>query len=104
MKIKKEHILLICILLTGIAARILKFEDPAIVMDTVAFSRLGKNLIENGSYVFEPGDPLFIHVTAKARRGDVRHYLFRLLIPAVEYNAGFGWQSQVLHWWESPGF
>jgi len=39
---------------------------------------------EDGRYVFEPGDPIFIHVTAKARRGDVSHYLFRLLIPAVE--------------------
>ena len=52
MKISKEKILLICILLTGIAARIIKFDDPSIVMDTVAFSRLGKNLIETGRYVF----------------------------------------------------
>jgi 4-amino-4-deoxy-L-arabinose transferase-like glycosyltransferase len=52
MKIKKEHILLTGILFIGIAARIIKFEDPIMVLDTVAFSRLGKNLIEYGRYVF----------------------------------------------------
>jgi 4-amino-4-deoxy-L-arabinose transferase-like glycosyltransferase len=72
MKIKKEYILLACILVIGIVARILKFGDPAMVMDTVAFSRLGKNLIESGRYVFgenynmgiffPPGYPFFIGV------------------------------------------
>ncbi len=72
MKIKKEHILLTSVLLIGIIARIIKFDDPAIVMDTVAFSRLGKNLIESGSYVFgenynmgvffPPGYPFFIGI------------------------------------------
>jgi len=52
MKVKKEHILLICILSIGIIARIVKFVDPGIVMDTVVFSRLGKNLIEFGRYSF----------------------------------------------------
>ncbi|RJR19633.1 MAG: hypothetical protein C4581_04645 [Nitrospiraceae bacterium] len=70
MKIKKEHIVLACILLIGIIARILKFNDPAFVLDTVAFSRLGKNLVEYGRYTFgenynmgvffPPGYPLFI--------------------------------------------
>jgi 4-amino-4-deoxy-L-arabinose transferase-like glycosyltransferase len=52
MRIKKEHIWLFSILLIGIVSRILKFQDSAMVMDTVAFSRLGKNLIEYGRYVF----------------------------------------------------
>jgi 4-amino-4-deoxy-L-arabinose transferase-like glycosyltransferase len=72
MKIKKEYILLACILLVGIIVRIIKFADPAIVMDTVAFSRLGKNLIESGRYVFgenynmgvffPPGYPVFVGI------------------------------------------
>jgi 4-amino-4-deoxy-L-arabinose transferase-like glycosyltransferase len=52
MKIKKEHIILALILLIGVISRIIKFDDPAMVMDTVAFSRLGKNLIEYGRYIF----------------------------------------------------
>ncbi len=70
MKIRKEHFLLILILIVGAILRILKFSDPAIEMDVVAFSRLGKNLIENGKYVFgenynmgvffPPGYPIFI--------------------------------------------
>lgn len=52
MKIKKEHIQLICILLIGIAARLMKFGDQAIVTDSVAYSRLGKHFIEYGRYVF----------------------------------------------------
>ena len=52
MKIKKEHLILAGILIIGVIARVLKFEDPAMVMDTVAFSRLGKNLIEFGRYAF----------------------------------------------------
>jgi 4-amino-4-deoxy-L-arabinose transferase-like glycosyltransferase len=70
MRFKKEHIWLICILIAGIIARIIKFSDPAFVLDTVAFSRLGKNLIEYGRYnfgenynmgvFFPPGYPFFI--------------------------------------------
>lgn len=52
MKIKKEYLLLAIILLIGVVARIIKFDDPDLVMDTVAYSRLGKNLIESGKYVF----------------------------------------------------
>jgi 4-amino-4-deoxy-L-arabinose transferase-like glycosyltransferase len=72
MKIKREHLILACILIVGIAARIIKFGDPAMVMDTVAFSRLGKNLVEYGRYVFgenynmgvffPPGYPFFIGI------------------------------------------
>lgn len=70
MNIKREHILLTCIMLVGIIVRIIKFNDPAFVLDTVAFSRLGKNLVEYGRYnfgenynmgvFFPPGYPLFI--------------------------------------------
>ena len=52
MKIKKEHLLLAFIVVIGVIARIIKLEDPGMVMDTVAFSRLGKNLIEFGRYAF----------------------------------------------------
>ena len=72
MKIRKEHILLTTILFIGVIARIIKFNAPVIVMDTVAFSRLGKNLIESGRYVFgenynmgvffPPGYPFFIGI------------------------------------------
>ena len=72
MKMKKEHVYLIAILLAGIVARIIKFDDPAIVMDTVSFTRLAKNLIEFGNYVFgenynmgvffPPGYPFFVGV------------------------------------------
>ena len=58
------------ILLVGIIVRVIKFNDPAFVLDTVAFSRLGKNLVEYGRYnfgenynmgvFFPPGYPLFI--------------------------------------------
>ena len=70
MKRKRELIVLASILLIGIIARIIKFDDPAFVLDTVAFSRLGKNLVEYGRYTFgenynmgvffPPGYPLFI--------------------------------------------
>lgn len=70
MNFKKEHIILIGILTVGIIVRILKFNDPAFVLDTVAFSRLGKNLVEYGRYnfgenynmgvFFPPGYPFFI--------------------------------------------
>jgi 4-amino-4-deoxy-L-arabinose transferase-like glycosyltransferase len=70
MNFKREHVLLAGILLVGIIARIIKFNDPAFVLDTVAFSRLGKNLVEYGRYnfgenynigvFFPPGYPFFI--------------------------------------------
>lgn len=70
MNLKREHAFLMFILLVGITARIIKFNDPAFVLDTVAFSRLGKNLVEYGRYnfgenynmgvFFPPGYPLFI--------------------------------------------
>lgn len=73
MKIKKEFLILTCIFLAGVIARIIKFPDPVIEMDWVAFSRLGKNLVENGRYsfgenynmgiFFPPGYPLFIGIT-----------------------------------------
>jgi 4-amino-4-deoxy-L-arabinose transferase-like glycosyltransferase len=70
MNFKRDHVLLACILIVGIIVRIIKFNDPAFVLDTVAFSRLGKNLVEYGRYnfgenynmgvFFPPGYPLFI--------------------------------------------
>ena len=70
LKIKKEHITLGCILIIGIIARIIKFNDQSFALDTVAFSRLGKNLIEYGRYnfgenynmgvFFPPGYPFFV--------------------------------------------
>ncbi len=70
MNFKREHVLLAFILIGGIIVRIIKFNDPAFVLDTVAFSRLGKNLVEYGRYnfgenynmgvFFPPGYPLFI--------------------------------------------
>ena len=78
MKTKKEHFFLACILLVGTAARIIKFNDPAFVLDTVAFSRLGKNLVEYGRYAFgenynmgvffPPGYPVFIGLVNLAFR------------------------------------
>ena len=73
MKIKKEFLILTCIFLAGVIARIIKFKDSSLEMDFVAFSRLGKNLIESGRYVFgenynvgvffPPGYPIFIGLT-----------------------------------------
>jgi 4-amino-4-deoxy-L-arabinose transferase-like glycosyltransferase len=70
MNIKREHALLVSILFIGIILRIIKFNDPVFVLDTVAFTRLGKNLVEYGRYTFgenynmgvffPPGYPLFI--------------------------------------------
>jgi 4-amino-4-deoxy-L-arabinose transferase-like glycosyltransferase len=70
MRVKREHIALALILLAGIIARIIKFDDPGFALDTVAFSRLGKNLVEYGRYnfgenynmgvFFPPGYPFFI--------------------------------------------
>ena len=52
MKFKREHLILACILLGGLFVRALRFGDVAVGMDVVAFSRLGKNLVESGRYVF----------------------------------------------------
>ncbi len=70
MKIKKEYLLLLLILLVATIARIIKFGDPVVGVDVAAFARLGKNFIESGSYTFgenynmgvffPPGYPLFI--------------------------------------------
>lgn len=70
MKIKKENLMLFAIILIGIVARVIKFDDVNLVTDTVVYSRLGKNLIESGRYIFgenynmgiffPPGYPLFI--------------------------------------------
>lgn len=72
MKIKKEHLMLACICLIGIAARILKFEDPVAGTDLAVYSHLGKNFIESGKYFFgenfnmgifsPPGYPLSIGI------------------------------------------
>ncbi|HDH05643.1 MAG TPA: glycosyltransferase family 39 protein [Nitrospirae bacterium] len=52
MKFKREYLILVCILLGGLFVRALRFGDVAVGMDVVAFSRLGKNLVESGRYVF----------------------------------------------------
>ena len=52
MRIKKEHLILAGIMLLAIAVRIIKFDVPDLVMDSVVYSRLGKNLIEFGRYAF----------------------------------------------------
>ncbi len=52
MRFKREYLILISILLFGLFVRLLRFGDVAVGMDVVAFSRLGKNLIESGKYVF----------------------------------------------------
>jgi 4-amino-4-deoxy-L-arabinose transferase-like glycosyltransferase len=52
MKIKKEYVILTCILVIAVVARVLKFGEPVVGTDVAAFCRLGKNLIENGSYTF----------------------------------------------------
>ncbi|MBI4697585.1 MAG: glycosyltransferase family 39 protein [Nitrospirae bacterium] len=70
MKIKREHLTIIVVLLIGAVARIIKFDDPNLVEDTATYARLGKNLIESGRYAFgenyntgvfyPPGYPVFI--------------------------------------------
>jgi 4-amino-4-deoxy-L-arabinose transferase-like glycosyltransferase len=70
MKIKKEYFFLAGIFIIAVGVRIGKFNTPDLVMDTVAYSRLGKNLIEFGRYTFgenynmgiffPPGYPVFI--------------------------------------------
>lgn len=73
MKTKKEYFILAGIFLIAVAVRIIKFDDPDLVMDSVVYSRLGKNLIEFGRYTFcenfnmgiffPPGYPIFIGLT-----------------------------------------
>jgi len=73
MKTKKEHLMLFLIILVGVIARVVKFDDINLVTDTVAYSRLGWNLIERGRYFFgenynmgiffPPGYPILIGIT-----------------------------------------
>lgn len=74
MKIKKEHLILIFIFLTGLIFRVIVYGNEILIQsDTPYFSRLGKNLIEYGNYVFgenyniglffPPGYPLFVGIT-----------------------------------------
>lgn len=71
MKIKKEGLILIFIFLLGILIRAYLFLDITFIgSDAVIYTRLGKNLIESGKYVFgenfnlgiwlPPGYPIFI--------------------------------------------
>ena len=70
MKIKKEYLILAGIFAIGAVVRIIQFDTPDLVMDTVVYSRLGKNLIEFGRYTFgenynmgiffPPGYPIFV--------------------------------------------
>ncbi len=73
MKIKKEHLMLIFIFLSGLIFRVIVYRNEILIQsDTPYFSRLGKNLIEYGNYVFgenfniglffPPGYPLFIGI------------------------------------------
>jgi hypothetical protein len=74
MKIKREHIILMIILLFGIFVRLVLFRNETFIGDDGAnFMRLGKNLIEHGNYSFgedfnmgifsPPGYPAFIGLT-----------------------------------------
>lgn len=84
MNIKREHILLFCIVFIGVAVRIMKFGEPVVGTDVAAFTRLGKNLIEHGRYVFgenynmgvffPPGYPVFV--------GIVNYFLNDLFVSA----------------------
>jgi len=73
MKIKKEHLILIFIFLSGLIFRVIVYRNEVLIQsDTPYFSRLGKNLIEYGKYVFgenynvglffPPGYPLFVGI------------------------------------------
>jgi len=67
---RRERLLLFIIVIIGTVLRIMKFGDSTLVMDSVVYSRLGKNLIESGRYAFgenynmgvffPPGYPVFI--------------------------------------------
>ena len=48
MEFKREHIILLLILLIGSIVRMIKFGNPAVGTDVAAFSRLGKNFLESG--------------------------------------------------------
>ncbi len=73
MRLGKEHFILAVIFIIAVISRIIKFDAPDLVMDTVAYSRLGKNLIEYGRYAFgenynmgvffPPGYPVLIGLT-----------------------------------------
>ncbi len=74
MKIKKESLILIFILLISLVIRIFLFiNETFIVTDAVYYSHLGKNLIETGRYVYgenfnmgiflPPGYPVLIGLT-----------------------------------------
>ncbi len=53
MKIKKEHLILMAIFLVGLILRILFLRNEVFIGNNPVFlTRLGKNLIETGSYVF----------------------------------------------------
>ncbi len=71
MRIKKEHLILFLILIVGALIRFyLFFNETFIGTDAVSYVRLGKNLIDNGKYVFgedynrgiffPPGYPLLV--------------------------------------------
>lgn len=73
MENKKDYLILAGIMLVAVVVRLIKFDDPDLVMDTVVFSRLGKNLVEFGRYsfgenynmgvFFPPGYPVLIGLT-----------------------------------------
>ncbi|MEM3000947.1 MAG: glycosyltransferase family 39 protein [Candidatus Nitrosocaldus sp.] len=75
MKPKREYLILTSIFIIAIIARVAKFDDIDLVLDTVAYSRLGKNLIEFGRYAFgenynmgvffPPGYPIMIGLIDK---------------------------------------
>lgn len=70
MQNKKEYLILAGVFIIAAVVRIIKFDAPDLVMDSVVYSRLGKNLIEFGRYefgenfnmgvFFPPGYPIFI--------------------------------------------
>lgn len=73
MKIKREHLILFFIFLVGAFIRVLLFRNELFIgIDGVSYARLGKNLIENGRYVFgenynwgiffPPGYPILIGI------------------------------------------
>lgn len=72
MKFKKEYVMLTCIMVIAVVARILKFDEPVVGTDVAALCRLGMNLIEHGNYsfgenynmgvFFPPGYPFFIGI------------------------------------------
>ena len=71
--VKREYLYLCLIYLIAVVLRVIQSSDMMVGMDVVAFSRLGKNFIEGGSYIFgenynmgvffPPGYPVFIGIT-----------------------------------------